>query len=59
MNTGSQGDFDTGEICGRSFRAVISRHFEEQGLREEEKNESPELCKKTFMERNDPAVKRM
>lgn len=33
---------------------MISRHFEEQGLREDEKKESPELSKKTFMERNDP-----
>lgn len=33
---------------------MISRHFEEQGLQEDEKNECPELSKKTFMERNDP-----
>lgn len=33
---------------------MISRHFEEQGLQEDEKNKSSELPKKTFMERNDP-----
>lgn len=54
VNTGSQGNFGPGEIFGRPFRAVISRHFEEQGLQEDKKNESPELSKKTFMERNDP-----